>query len=624
MQLELRDIKGFVFRTIKLIGIPICILSGTQLKAQSFYIDQWGLADYHGWPILNDSTTSAGYAAMGGEIRNGWAALRGSFGRDITISKDSAIVVRGQIEFVGGSGGSDYMAFRYALTYQADEGELLYVGTDSTQWSVNGEHNGYGFHPRSGTAVMSNGNGGPGTLRSIYNGNWASSYVGRPLAAINQAPRDAEIVAGTYNFAISVYAANDSTNDIRWLMIEEHEKYWFGGAVEGEAATTIFNGIEFGINGGEYTRFNVIGMEVYLGDPIDFPSPCWGCANYIENWGFIGDRYAGWITTPGEVAGNVSISGDIPNTELTAVRGEFFQTEIPVNGQSFIVQGKLELESGGFEATNSLRFGIFNSANAGELIGEPQDSMHWTGSEDKHSGYLFIPPSGVNNLANWGGANETGSWGAVVDAVWHNPGQDSTYTLGTQNQYPGNAVAGSGVYDFEISISLADSGGREIRFKLIKKDGTYGYAGSAIDNNDRFDTDYFNCLSFALDSGNTTTALNLKDVLTTYGDPITLPEWVTSAEQPETLVPANFSLSQNYPNPFNPVTEIKYALPRNSYISLKIYNLLGQEVASIFEGQQKAGYHSAVFNGSALSSGLYLYRLQARHFAETRKLILLK
>lgn len=89
-------------------------------------------------------------------------------------------------------------------------------------------------------------------------------------------------------------------------------------------------------------------------------------------------------------------------------------------------------------------------------------------------------------------------------------------------------------------------------------------------------------------------------------------------------IPREYSLSQNYPNPFNPATTIGYQLPISGYSTLKVYNLLGQEVATIFDGIQSAGNYSVTFDASGLTGGIYLYQLKAGNFVENKKFILLK
>ncbi len=89
-------------------------------------------------------------------------------------------------------------------------------------------------------------------------------------------------------------------------------------------------------------------------------------------------------------------------------------------------------------------------------------------------------------------------------------------------------------------------------------------------------------------------------------------------------LPKDFSLSQNYPNPFNPVTEIKYALPRDSYVRLKVFNILGEEVTTLVDGEQKRGYKTVRWDAENVASGIYLYRLQAGNFTSVKKMILLK
>jgi hypothetical protein len=88
--------------------------------------------------------------------------------------------------------------------------------------------------------------------------------------------------------------------------------------------------------------------------------------------------------------------------------------------------------------------------------------------------------------------------------------------------------------------------------------------------------------------------------------------------------PATAVLYQNYPNPFNPSTTIGYALPRRSNVTLAVFNLLGQEVATLVNGEVEAGYHEVNFTAAPLASGLYVYRLQAAGTLQTRKLLLLR
>jgi hypothetical protein len=92
----------------------------------------------------------------------------------------------------------------------------------------------------------------------------------------------------------------------------------------------------------------------------------------------------------------------------------------------------------------------------------------------------------------------------------------------------------------------------------------------------------------------------------------------------EPSLPRAFALEQNYPNPFNPSTTIRYALPHASYVSLKVYNTLGQLVASLVDESKPAGVHTVQFDGSGLASGVYVYRIQAVDFVQSRKLLFLR
>ncbi len=89
-------------------------------------------------------------------------------------------------------------------------------------------------------------------------------------------------------------------------------------------------------------------------------------------------------------------------------------------------------------------------------------------------------------------------------------------------------------------------------------------------------------------------------------------------------IPAEFSLSQNFPNPFNPSTTLHYSLPVRSFVRLEVFNILGERVATLVSGEMPAGIHEVNFDASGLPSGVYFYRLTARSYTATMKMILMK
>jgi hypothetical protein len=89
-------------------------------------------------------------------------------------------------------------------------------------------------------------------------------------------------------------------------------------------------------------------------------------------------------------------------------------------------------------------------------------------------------------------------------------------------------------------------------------------------------------------------------------------------------IPVQYSLKQNYPNPFNPTTTIEFSLPKNGNVTLKVFNVLGKEVATLVNGPVESGTHKINFDASTLNSGVYFYRIDAGSFVDTKKMILLK
>ncbi len=100
-------------------------------------------------------------------------------------------------------------------------------------------------------------------------------------------------------------------------------------------------------------------------------------------------------------------------------------------------------------------------------------------------------------------------------------------------------------------------------------------------------------------------------------------------ESPESQIPKTFALSQNYPNPFNPETLIRYSLPKKAYVTIRVMNLLGEEVKTLVVEDQNAGVYSIHWNGTVrlglrVASGIYLYRIEAGEFVAVKKMVLVR
>jgi 5'-nucleotidase/UDP-sugar diphosphatase len=107
-------------------------------------------------------------------------------------------------------------------------------------------------------------------------------------------------------------------------------------------------------------------------------------------------------------------------------------------------------------------------------------------------------------------------------------------------------------------------------------------------------------------------------------DPADAQVLAENTEKSEPQVVQEYQLSQNYPNPFNPSTTITYSLAKNSHVTLKIYNSLGQEIATLVNEEEPAGQHQAIWNAANVASGVYFYRMMAGNFVDTKKLSVVK
>ena len=223
--------------------------------------------------------------------------------------------------------------------------------------------------------------------------------------------------------------------------------------------------------------------------------------------------------------------------------------------------------------------------------------------------------SGSVRPLNWAGAgwplSDTVDESSAIDttAMLHRMYDDGTH---------GDSVAADGKWSLKLVFRAGVSSYVEYKFGA-KFDGydtlTIGGVvsnGSLIDNESNIGVNHSVVLSGSSQS-----------VYNHFGD-MDPANPGTGIKQIPNGVPAKFDLTQNYPNPFNPTTQINYSIPKNAFVTLKIYNVLGQEVATLYSGLQKAGNYAATFNAGRFASGVYFYRLSAGSFSSVKKMMLLK
>jgi len=604
-----------------------------------FYVGQWGFIGNKGrtrtagWKFVpGEFVGDAGVAGDQAPVAGQWAAIRGGFEDEVTVTTDQAIRVTGKIEFVGAD-PKWWGALRWGLFYHDSAGVLVNVDTDSAYWTgYESRAYGYLFHPHSGVLESPNwAAGGGGDLGVARGGTWLSTYGVNHLSMgfVSQRPRRAEMTAGVYNWGISVRPLPDGKrNEVRFYLVKEDNSYWWAGVViDTTQITKRFNGVCFatiGPSGDQFAGYRGMYVrEVYVdrGAPIEIPEAPF-VPFYVGEWGFIGGRTGGWKLTPGEFEGNVTIGGTAKPVGWAAIRGGFLDPVKPSADKAIVVTGQMELVGGGFEGESSLRLGIFYSDRAGQVLNAETDSARWSGTEDHHSGYLLVPRSDWNASPMWGN-NQVGMAGAVKDWVWLDPQGPANRALSQRGQYPSGAVAGPGIYDFKISIARAQGAGYEVRY-WISKPG-YHFAGIIVD--DTPPTESFNSINFALSSLAGATTLNLIDVHVDRGAPIEIPDSILTAVSfnvAENFVPASYVLGQNYPNPFNPTTSITFGLPKDSEVTLEVFDSMGRVVATLAKGRYQAGLHTVTFDAKDLPSGVYLYRLKAGDFVSVKKLVLTK
>ena len=213
-----------------------------------------------------------------------------------------------------------------------------------------------------------------------------------------------------------------------------------------------------------------------------------------------------------------------------------------------------------------------------------------------------------------------------VDSASVTADADMTFSWGTSEDFDGDDVSYIfAIYDGDDLVGESDAiSGTSITFEAAEVD-SFLVANGVADG----ETGDFWWTVWVTDGSDTLQVHgpygNFGDDFEPIGRAISITNSAGVAIDDEFGVPQKFALEQNYPNPFNPSTNIRFALPKSSAVTLVIYDMLGRKVATLIDGtQMKAANHTVRFDAAALASGMYIYRLEAGSFVSTRKMMLIK
>lgn len=219
----------------------------------------------------------------------------------------------------------------------------------------------------------------------------------------------------------------------------------------------------------------------------------------------------------------------------------------------------------------------------------------------------LIPYDKIQFVGLKGGAAALGSWAGDWVAADTAAGQMVVLNDAGQN---GDKVAGDRIWSRLVTFAEGTQGGKtEYKYGASYEGMENVEPNAPLDNEAGFGANH----SFVLkDFGN---IFEIQDVWSTL---------LTSVEKVDNTIPSSFTLSQNYPNPFNPTTTIQYQLPKEGFVTLKVYNSIGQEVATVINKTQSAGTYNVTFDPYGLSSGMYFYQLSTNNQTITKKMMFVK
>ena len=371
-----------------------------------------------------------------------------------------------------------------------------------------------------------------------------------------------------------------------------------------------------------------VDMSSYLGsNPGQFdPSKDSIVIMGLSNWG-------GWSPDPNTFSGNRTLQPSLLNPSLYTTILTFYGPVGDSTAWKIKAYPDANFGNGGGYETGSNRWYYFVADTVHTNVLSPivPPLVIYSGSVAASQNIIFnvymgnavdfhnktkIDPTKINFVGMKGGVPAIGNWAGswtVSDTVDGPTYADTISTFKVLHKVSANVwsitqkfPAGTPAGTFEFKFGCDYPG-----VDTVNSGSTY------LDNEMGFGINH----SWTLQIQPPTTPTQLNFIFGTQDSVATLP---TGIKQVDNNLPKSFSLSQNYPNPFNPTTIIKYSVPKAQVVTIKVYNMLGQEVATLLNSQQNPGNYEINFNANRLASGIYFYSLNTANFSSTKKMILLK
>ncbi len=291
------------------------------------------------------------------------------------------------------------------------------------------------------------------------------------------------------------------------------------------------------------------------------------------------------------------------------------------NGPAIITMGPLD------STTAALLLGHQRATAADSIAAEAARKV-----EVKNNAYFWTAALSNFYANNW---NDTAHTDSIYTTTWMNA--QSTAMFSNKTAWPGFVQSGNQNVDPGFGASIPNvlnpgtanaNGNGLLGFIVAVRGGagtteTYGYNLTQIPQPEPANWTPGWPLPEATDMMYANVSLK---TAATDGSVLGDPNWwgIALGVKEQSAAPQSYALSQNYPNPFNPATKIDFAIPTSSQVQLKVYNVLGQEVATLVNETLTPGSHTVTFDASRFASGIYMYKLTAGSFVSTRKMVLLK